>query len=103
MLQEKFNGVFNVGKERYLFDKHSLHCLGQNNKFRACCVHIIVNKWFDRFITVCILINSAMLASKEYEGNYDANFTSEWNTLLDLVDQVFSVIYIIECLLKIVS
>ena len=32
-LQEKFNAVFTVKGERYLFTKKSLHCLGQSNKF----------------------------------------------------------------------
>lgn len=34
----------------------------------------MVNKWFDRFITLCIIINSLMLASKEFDEKYDEKY-----------------------------
>lgn len=103
MLQGKFNAVFQVGKERLILAKHSLACLGQSNKLRVCCVHIIANKWFDFMITLCIIVNSVMLATKQYEGNYDEKFESKWNEVIDKADVVFSAIYFFECLTKVVA
>ena len=63
----------------------------------------MVNKWFDRFITLCIILNSILLASKEYKMNYNADYVSEWNQILDKIDVVFSVIFLIECIIKIMA
>lgn len=77
--------------------------MGQHNSLRKASVALICNVWFDRFITFCILINSCLLASKEYDNNYNANYVSIWNEFLDTVDLVFSVIFTIECILKIIA
>ena len=61
----------------------------------------MVNKWFDRFITLCIIINSILLATKEYQENYDASYKSSWNMTLELTDLIFTVIFLIECLIKV--
>lgn len=103
LLQEKFNAVFTIGRERYILAKYSLGCFGQSNKLRICCVHMIANRWFDRFITLCILLNSVMLATKQYEVNYNEKSVSRWNQIIDTADIVFSVIYLVECLIKIVA
>lgn len=63
----------------------------------------MVNKWFDRFITLCIILNSLLLASKEYEMNYDTKYVSDWNNTLEKIDIVFSIIFLIECLIKIAA
>ncbi len=70
---------------------------------RKLCVAVIVNRWFDAFITFCILVNSCLLASKEYNGNYDTKYVSVWNDFLDTVDIVFTIIFLIECILKIMA
>lgn len=63
----------------------------------------MVNKWFDRFITLCIILNSILIATKEYESNYDVNYDSNWNKILDKIDLVFSIIFIVEAVTKIVG
>jgi len=63
----------------------------------------MANPWFDRFITLCILINSLLLASKEFEKNYDPNYHSTWNETLEKIDIVFTVIFLLECIIKIVA
>ena len=63
----------------------------------------MVNKWFDRFITLCIILNSLLLASKEYETNYNEAYVSDWNAILDKIDVVFSLIFLAECIIKIVA
>lgn len=64
MLEEKFNAVFVVNKQKHKFTKKSLFCLDSHSKFRRIFVRIMVNKWFERFIIVCIVVNSLLLASK---------------------------------------
>ena len=93
--------MYYIGGNTYRFSLCSLFCLSASNRFRYIIVHIMVNKWFDRFITLCIILNSLLLASKEYESNYDAEYVSEWNQVLDKIDVVFSVIFLLECLVKI--
>ena len=61
------------------------------------------NVWFDRFLTFCIVVNSIMLTTKEYESNYDVSYFSERNNVLELCDIVFTVIFLIECIIKIIA
>mmetsp|Transcript_6094 Transcript_6094/g.8195 ORF Transcript_6094/g.8195 Transcript_6094/m.8195 type:complete len:163 (-) Transcript_6094:20-508(-) len=100
---ERFNGVFYIGEERYLFSKSSMNCMSDSNRLRQLCVKVIVNKWFDRLIILCIIANSLLLASKEYDEKYDVSYKSEWNAILDTLDIVFSVIFLVECILKIIG
>lgn len=102
-LNERFHAVFEIDGETYLFTKKSLWCLDQNSAFRYFFVRVIVNKWFDRFITLCIVINSIMLACKQYDENYDASFKSTLNATLEQVDIAFSAIFLVECVFKIIA
>ena len=61
------------------------------------------NKWFDRFITLCICVNSVLLASKQYDTNYDADYESSWNDLLENLDLVFTIIFLLECIIKVAA
>ena len=63
----------------------------------------MINKWFDRFITFCILANSLLLATKEYRENYDGEYESSWNKTLEYTDLVFTLIFLIECVVKIIG
>lgn len=101
--EHQFNAVFTVNGVEYLYMRRSLFCLGQSNSLRKLLVHIMVNKWFDRFITLCIILNSILLASKEYEQNYDADYVSEWNDVLDKIDVGFSIVFLLECIVKITA
>lgn len=42
-----------------------------------------------------------MLATREYRNNYDPDYDSNWNKIVDLVDLILSVVYIAECVMKI--
>jgi len=75
--------VFIIDGKKHHFTKKSLFCLDQHSRIRQFFVRIMVNKWFDRFITFCIVINSLLLASKEYNENYDATYDSPWNDIND--------------------
>ena len=101
MLILKNNGVFYVKDKEYQFSVKSLYCLGSRSKFRVLCVKIMINPWFDRFITLCIILNSILLASKEFDKKYNEKYESTWNNLLDQIDVAFSIIFLLECLIKI--
>ena len=66
-LKERFYGVFDVDEKMHILSKSSLYCLDQHNCVRKLAVRLMVNKWFERFITFCIIANSLLLASKEYD------------------------------------
>ena len=102
-LDKKFNAVFHINEVNYKFTLTSLGCISQQSKFRIVCVKIMVNKWFDRFVTLCIILNSLLLASKEYDDNYDASYKSNWNEILDMIDNFFTIIFLFECIVKIIA
>ena len=66
-------------------------------------VRIMTNKWFDRFITICIIVNSILLAMKEYRSNYDPDYESSYNDLLEKTDLVFTGIFLLEFIIKTVA
>ena len=100
---EKFNGIFVVDGKIYKYSINSLHCMTQHSRIRQLCVKIIVNKCFDGFIIFCILLNTIALASKEYRINYDVHYKSKWNSFLDVLDLIFSIIFLVECVLKVIG
>ena len=97
------NAVFIVKGDKKYFSKKSVMCLTETNPVRIVLVHIIVNPWFDHFITLCIVVNSIILASRDNSGNYIPGYESDWNAKIDIIDNVFTFIYIVEFLLKVVA
>ena len=97
------DAIFTNGKNEVLRARYSFFCLSSNNTFRRTCVTINQSPWFDYFITSCIIVNSALLASKLYDKNYDPNFESKWNDLLEYFDLVFTFIFILECVIKVAA
>lgn len=61
------------------------------------------NKWFDRFVTLCIILNSIALATKDYSINYDSKKESRWNDILEKIDIGFSVVFLLECIIKVIA
>lgn len=61
--------------------------------------HWIVNlRYFDFFIMLIIILSSVALAAED-----PINDDSDWNNYLDVVDNVFTVIFAIEMILKVRS
>mmetsp|Transcript_32336 Transcript_32336/g.42797 ORF Transcript_32336/g.42797 Transcript_32336/m.42797 type:complete len:84 (-) Transcript_32336:461-712(-) len=48
------------------------------------------------------MVNSMVLASRDYRGSMDPDFESEWNETIDTFDVVFTFVYLFECLGKII-
>lgn len=81
----------------------SLWCLDDQNFLRKALVWIIEWKWFDRIITLAILLNSALLASTDYEKRFDPTYESEWEPTQEKIDRVFTWIFIVECMFKVLA
>ena len=88
--------------KRHVFTR-SVCCLTSESKLRQAAVALMLNPFFDYFITGCIIINSLLLASRDYSGSYIHDFESDWNDVIDWIDLGLTFIYIIECCLKILG
>ena len=69
--------------KKHLYSKKSLFCCVQENPVRKTLAYIVNNPWFDHFITICIIANSALLAARDYRGNYIENYQSDVNNFID--------------------
>ena len=66
----------------------------ENSRARALCFDVVLNKWFDRAIVATIAANSICLASVSFGDSL------EKTAVLDLLNGVFSAVFILECVLK---
>ena len=60
-------------------------------------------KWFDRIIITTILLNSLLLAFTDYQERIEEGYKSERNELFAYFDNAFSVIFLIECISKLIA
>ena len=81
----------------------SLYCLGEDSKLRRLCISIMLNHWFDIVILICIIVNSILLATKDYTDLINPSYESEWNEKLEMIDIGFTVVFVIECAIKIIA
>lgn len=110
-IQRKFKGIFIMhgyldekGKViDYEYSRTSLFCLTDQNKCRIAFVWLMTWKWFDGFITFAILLNSIMLATTDYQIRLEPDYESNWTPTQEKIDLGFSIIFIIEAFVKIVS
>jgi hypothetical protein len=67
-------------------------------------VWLIHNNIFDHFISIVILMNSIMLGMTDYDGVFKGpDYESDHNKVLDHIGVYLSVIFLVECVLKIVG
>jgi hypothetical protein len=89
----------------------SLLCKFNNkSRTRRCAVRLIERKAFDRFIMICIVINSISMACFDYTTDnkcaYDCGTSScpnpsRYNKILNGIGSLFGLIFLIEACLKI--
>jgi hypothetical protein len=91
------------GNRKVFYSTLSLGCLSSESKPRKIAVSFVNWLWFDRFITLVILINSIILAVRDYSCRLDGHESSRYNDKLDMIGRVLSVIFFFEALLKIVA
>jgi hypothetical protein len=95
---------FNVHGKEVIYDRTALYCLRGESKCRKFFVWVIEWNWFDRFITTVILLNSVMLAMTDYnERIYGDEYVPNLEAELNMVDNVFTTIFFIECVCKIIG
>ena len=75
--------------------ENSLYFLPQTNNFRIFCMKLILNKWFDRFILFLILCSTTRLVVDTFVSGFEFVLT------FDILDAIFNIIFLLECLLKI--
>lgn len=69
-----------------------------------CIVKFIAHKYFDNFISLCILVNSIMLGMRDYDHVLKgADYKSDHNKTLEDVGKVFNIIFLVEMILKMLA
>jgi hypothetical protein len=102
--QAERDGVFVAHEQKLVYDRKSLFFIDADWQFRKAVVWLISWNWFERFITLVILVNSVMLAMIDYGDRiYGPTYVSTRNNQLAKVDLVFSCIFIAEATLKIIG
>ena len=95
-----------MGRDRYkgpkilIYDVRSLYLFHFETAFRKGLVSFTASQAFEHFIIFTIFLNSVALAIRDY--NDRANETL-YNTRLEQCGDVFTVIFTLECVLKIIS
>ena len=77
--------------------ENSMFIFPQTNKFRIFCMKLIINKWFDRFILVVILLSTARLVADTFVRGFFFVFAFE------IVDAVFNIIFLLEAVFKVTA
>jgi hypothetical protein len=88
------------GKRLVIYDTTTLCCLHGDFTIRKWLVWFTIWEWFDNFITLVIMLNSILLAMYDYN---DRTNLTKWNEYLDFAMQIFTYIFIVECVLKIAA
>nr|QFP39652.1 voltage-gated calcium channel subunit alpha 1-like protein [Tridacna squamosa] len=76
----------------------SLFIFSPTNKFRRICHAIICHSYFGNIVLACILISSGMLAAED-----PLNSKSDRNRILNYFDYIFTSVFTIEIIVKIVA
>ena len=81
----------------YQANTHALGCFSPENTVRKYIGKLVLHKWFDRFILVVIALSCILLAV-DYP-----NAVNEGQQYLDAFNLIFTVIFIVEAVLKVVA
>ena len=73
---------------------------GQTNFIRKSIVWLVESPWFDFAILLAILGNSLSLAMYDYD---DREAKTAWNQVMENIGLACSIIFIVECALKIIA
>ena len=86
-----------AGKRHSMPPFRSLFAFSVTNKFRHACLEIVRHRFFEPFITVCIVLAVAVLAAEDYHDPHNPR-----NSYLTYADYVLTGIFTGELLLKVV-
>ena len=97
--KEAESGEKKEGEEDELEENMSLGIFAQSNPIRAACRDLVTQKWFDNTIVGVIVVSSLCLAIENPLDDPDGDLAS----VLKVLDSIATVIFIIECLAKIIT
>jgi hypothetical protein len=81
-----------------------LYLFESENKFRYYCVWLVEWKWFEHFLTTCILINAINIASNDYSSNLTGKVNKNvFYIIKDVIDKIITVFFILECAAKVIA
>ena len=83
-----------------VYDYRSLFCLHYKNRFRVELVNFTCSSMFENFIILLILLNTIVLAIYDYS---DRDNLTEWNKRLEAIGGVFTILFAVELVLKVVA
>jgi len=79
--------------------RRALFVLSIDSAFRKAALALVQWKWFDRFILVCIVINSVLLAVQQHR----APPSNPVNKVCSVIDAILTWVFIMECGLKVLA
>ncbi|DBA01467.1 TPA: hypothetical protein N0F65_005586 [Lagenidium giganteum] len=98
---------FEVHGQKRRFVNNSLFFLNTTNPFRLKLVWLVEWKWFDRFILLCIVANSIALGLRDYQdpalSSHSSANPNTTNTIVDKTELLFTIVFAVECVLKIIA
>lgn len=99
-----FKEHFNKSNKETEYDIRSLWILHGNWWIRRKLVWLVEWKPFENFITLVILANSVMLACTDYNDRLlGLNYISIQNLNMAQVDTAFTIIFLVECICKVLA
>ncbi|CAG9569858.1 unnamed protein product [Danaus chrysippus] len=87
-------------QEKPIPDGSSFFIFSKTNWFRVTCYKIQNNSWFRNLILLCILASSLMLAMEDPVGRKG---NENWSEMLRKIDYVFTTVFTIELVLKLIT
>lgn len=81
--------------------EQSLYLFSKENSFRRGCFLIYQHYWFERVILLMIVASSVKLGVDTYQVDFAED--SMFVKVSSILDQIFTWVFIVECVLKIVS
>ena len=99
----KKGSEFYFHNDTFTYTPNSLFCFSDQNKIRRWIIWLHTWQWFDHFITVVILFNSVLLAMRSYDDRLTEEYDPAWNDGLDDIGLVLTIVFMVECVLKIIG
>ena len=84
----------------YVFDHKSCFIFSSKSIFRKWIVKISVSSMFENIIILAIFFNTIVLASYNYD---DRDNETDFNQWMELFGRIFTAMFLIECITKIIA
>ena len=94
---------FNTNEEK---SETTTSSSGNATKFRERIRSFTSSHYFDSFILVAIILNSLLIACYDYtnvNNDYQPSVSSTRNYIIDKCEIIFTAVFVLECILKIIS